>query len=48
MGQASGVAVCGLLISAVGYHWSFMLAGVGLLALGQWFAGRVRSHAAKN
>jgi predicted MFS family arabinose efflux permease len=48
MGQASGVAACGLLISAVGYQWSFMLAGVGLLALGQWFAGRVRSHAGKN
>ena len=48
MGQASGVAACGLLISAVGYHWSFMLAGVGLLALGQWFAGRVRSYAAKS
>jgi predicted MFS family arabinose efflux permease len=48
MGQASGVAACGLLISAVGYQWSFMLAGFGLLALGQWFAGRVRSHAGKN
>ena len=48
MGQASGVAACGLLVSAVGYQWSFMLTGVGLLALGQWFAGRVRSHAGKN
>ncbi|MGH8730458.1 MAG: MFS transporter [Burkholderiales bacterium] len=47
MGQAGGVAACGLLISVVGYQWSLMLAGVGLLALGQWFAGRVRSHAAK-
>ncbi len=47
MGQASGVAAYGLLISAVGYQWSLMLAGVGLLALGQWFAGRVRSHAGK-
>jgi len=48
MGQAGGVAAYGLLISAVGYQWSFMLAGVALLALGQWFAGRVRSHAGKN
>jgi predicted MFS family arabinose efflux permease len=48
MGQASGVAACGLLISAVGYQWSFVLAGVSLLALGQWFSGRVRSHAARN
>ena len=44
MGQAGGVAACGLAISAVGYQWSFMLAGIGLLALGKWFAGRVRSH----
>jgi predicted MFS family arabinose efflux permease len=48
MGQASGVAACGLLISAVGYQWSFVLAGVSLLALGQWFSGRVRSHAVRN
>jgi len=48
MGQASGVAACGVLITAVGYPWSFMLAGVGLLVLGQWFAGRVRSHAGEN
>jgi len=37
-----------VLISAVGYPWSFMLAGVGLLVLGQWFAGRVKSHAGEN
>jgi len=48
MGQASGVAAFGLLISAVGYPWSFVLAGVSLLALGQWFSGRVRSHAVRN
>jgi len=48
MGQASGVAAFGLLISAVGYLWSFVLAGVSLVALGQWFSGRVRSHAARN
>jgi predicted MFS family arabinose efflux permease len=48
MGQASGVAACGVLINAVGYPWSFMLAGVGLLVLGQWFAGRVKSHAGEN
>jgi predicted MFS family arabinose efflux permease len=47
MGQAGGVAACGLLIIAVGYQWSFMLAGVGLLALGQWFASRVQSHRAR-
>ena len=45
MGQASGVAAYGLLISAAGYPWSFILAGVGLLLLGQWFAYRVSSHA---
>ena len=48
MGQASGVAACGLIISVVGYQWSFVLAGVGLLALGHWFAGRVRLHAENN
>ncbi|HKQ23037.1 MAG TPA: MFS transporter [Burkholderiales bacterium] len=47
MGQASGVAAWGQLINAVGYRWSFMTAGVGLLVLGQWFAGRVRSHSRK-
>lgn len=47
MGQASGVAACGVLISAVGYQWSFMLAAAGLLALGRWFAGRVKSNAGK-
>ena len=46
MGQAGGVAAYGLLISAVGYQWSFTLAGVGLLALALWFARRVGSHAA--
>jgi predicted MFS family arabinose efflux permease len=47
MGQAGGVAACGLLISAVGYQWSLMLAGVGLLALGQWFARKVQGYRAK-
>lgn len=47
MGQASGVAACGVLISAVGYQWSFMLAAAGMLALGRWFAGRVKSNAGK-
>ncbi|MGQ0579033.1 MAG: MFS transporter [Betaproteobacteria bacterium] len=46
MGQAGGVAAFGMLIDAVGYQWSFMLAGAGLLALGHWFAGRLNSHAA--
>ena len=45
MGQASGVAAYGLLINAFGYQWSFMLAGVGLLVLGLWFAGRISVHA---
>ncbi|HWH47531.1 MAG TPA: MFS transporter [Burkholderiales bacterium] len=44
MGQASGVAAYGLLISAVGYRWAFMLAAFGLLALALWFARRVSSH----
>jgi predicted MFS family arabinose efflux permease len=47
MGQASGVAAYGTLINAIGYQWSFMLAGAGLLALGLWFSGRVASNAAR-
>lgn len=44
MGQAGGVAVCGLVIRALHYEWTFVLIGVGLLALRQWFAIRVQAH----
>jgi MFS family permease len=47
MGQAGGVAACGLLISVVGYQWSFVLAGVGLLGLGQSFAKKVQGDKVK-
>lgn len=44
MGQAGGVAVCGLIIHWLGYGWAFAITGAGLLALGLWFAGRVRTQ----
>lgn len=42
MGQAGGVAFCGLVIRWLGYGWAFAITGAGLLALGLWFADRVR------
>jgi predicted MFS family arabinose efflux permease len=44
LGQAIGVAVTGLVIRAIGYEWSFALAGVGLQVLGRRFAGQIRAH----
>jgi predicted MFS family arabinose efflux permease len=42
MGQAGGVAFFGLVIGNFDYGWAFVITGVGLLALGLWFAQRVR------
>lgn len=47
IGQAAGVAVYGLVIKATDYQWAFALAGAGLLVLGRWFAGRVKSEKGK-
>ncbi len=44
MGQASGVAFCGLVIRWLGYDWAFVITGAGLLALGLWFARQVRAQ----
>ncbi len=44
MGQASGVAACGLLIRLVHYEWTFVAMGLALVTLGTWFAGRVERH----
>jgi len=44
MGQASGVAACGVLIRLVHYEWTFVAMGVWLALLGFWFAGRVGRH----
>jgi predicted MFS family arabinose efflux permease len=44
MGQASGVAVCGLIIRAVHYEWTFVAMGVGLVALGVWFGRRIKAR----
>lgn len=44
MGQASGVALCGVLIRVVNYEWTFVGMGTALAALGWWFATRVERH----
>lgn len=44
MGQAGGVAFCGLIIRWLGYGWAFVITGTGLLALGLWFAAKVRAQ----
>ena len=44
MGQASGVALCGVLIRVVHYEWTFVAMGATLAALGWWFATRVERH----
>lgn len=47
MGQAGGVAFCGLIIRWLGYGWAFVITGSGLLALGLWFARKVQDYKAK-
>ncbi len=44
MGQASGVAICGVGIRILDYGWTFALAGFGLILLAWWFARRVHGH----
>ncbi len=44
MGQASGVAVCGMAIRFLHYGWTFALTGIGLALLGFWFAVRIAAH----
>lgn len=41
MGQAGGVAACGILIRLVRYEWTFVAMGLCLAILGGWFAARV-------
>jgi predicted MFS family arabinose efflux permease len=44
MGQASGVAACGVAIRLLHYGWTFALTGIGLALLGFWFAVRIAAH----
>ncbi len=44
MGQAGGVAVCGIAIRLLHYAWTFALCGAGLALLGYWFAVRIAAH----
>ena len=44
MGQAGGVAVCGIVIRLLDYGWTFVLCGAGLALLGFWFAVRIAGH----
>lgn len=44
MGQASGVALCGVLIRVANYEWTFVAMGATLAALGWWFATRIERH----
>ena len=47
MGQASGVAVCGLAIQLLHYGSTFAISGTGLALLGFWFATRIGAHRAR-
>jgi predicted MFS family arabinose efflux permease len=44
MGQAGGVAACGVTISLLHYGWTFTINGAGLALLGFWFAARIDAH----
>ena len=44
MGQAGGVAVCGIAIRLLDYGWTFVISGAGLVLLGIWFAVRIAAH----
>jgi len=44
MGQAGGVAICGVAIRLLDYGWTFAINGAGLALLGYWFAVRIAAH----
>jgi predicted MFS family arabinose efflux permease len=44
MGQAGGVAICGIAIRLLHYGWTFVICGAGLALLGYWFAVRIEAH----
>jgi YNFM family putative membrane transporter len=44
MGQAGGVAACGVAIRLLHYGWTFVISGAGLALLGYWFAARIEAH----
>jgi predicted MFS family arabinose efflux permease len=47
MGQAGGVAACGVAIRLLDYGWTFVISGAGLIVLGYWFAIRIGLHRAQ-
>jgi predicted MFS family arabinose efflux permease len=47
MGQAGGVALCGVAISLLHYGWTFAINGLCLGILGYWFAVRIGKHRAQ-
>jgi len=44
MGQAGGVAACGIAIRLLHYGWTFAINGACLALLGYWFAVRIDAH----
>ncbi|MEX0958630.1 MAG: MFS transporter [Burkholderiales bacterium] len=44
LGQAAGVALCGIAIRVLNYEWTFVLCGAGLALLGRWFSQRIVRH----
>jgi predicted MFS family arabinose efflux permease len=44
MGQAGGVAACGVAIRVLHYGWTFAISGACLALLGRWFSGRIDAH----
>ena len=47
MGQAGGVAACGIAIRLLHYGWTFAISGAGLALLGYWFAVKIAKHRAQ-
>jgi len=48
MGQAGGVAACGVAIRLLHYGWTFAICGAGLALLGYWFAVRLDAHRSRS
>lgn len=46
LGQASGVALLGTVVDGFGYTPTFLVCGVGMLAIGLWFGQRLKAQPA--
>jgi MFS transporter, YNFM family, putative membrane transport protein len=44
LGQAIGVAICGVAVRVLHYEWTFVLCGIGLALLARAFSTRIACH----